>query len=84
MELTPDGTVHVVPDVYEALVYDVDDPVESPSDALLRTRTTPAETLVMPEYVLVPESVSVEELVVLLSAPAPEMTPESSCVADDA
>ena len=31
-----------------------------------------------------PESVSVEELVVLLSAPAPEMTPASVWSAEDA
>ena len=44
----------------------------------------PAEIVVVPVYVLSADTVSVDEPVVLFSTPAPEITPDNVCVADDA
>ena len=44
----------------------------------------PTLICVLPSYVLVFERVKVEELVLFVTPPAPEITPDNVCVADDA
>ena len=61
------------------------EPVVVPRAELLLIATTPAEIVVLPEYVLELESVSVLLAdVSFVNVPEPEITPDNVCADDDA